>query len=297
MKRIIKWSALGLSLLIVIAVVVVYFNLSRIVERTIEVQATDSLSLQTELSGVGLSLFGGQLSLKELTIASPQGFAAPHMLTLAGGDISVSYGQLRSDPVRIKSITLTGPLVVVEQSGGKFNFQTLMDLPSRRSPGNPKDGQRQDGEPLRVIIDRLVVEGAQVIIKPGTIPGLDAQLQQVTVPIPTLELTNIGNADGAQNGAALKDVASTLIQELVSRAGDSAALQQQLKDALNKGLSDIKSRAAQEIQKKTQDLEKKLGPLGSGLGDKLKNATDSALDKPGDNPTQDDKDRPRRRPR
>ena len=297
MKRIIKWSVLGVSLIVVVALVIIYFNLSRIVERTIEVQATDSLSLQTELSGAGLSLFGGQLSLKDLTIASPQGFSAPHMLSLAGGDVQVSYGQLRSDPVRIKSITLTRPTVVVEQSNGKFNFQTLMDLPSKRAPGNPGDGQRQEGEPIRVIIDRLLVTDAQVLIKPGTIPGLGTQLKEVSVPIPTMELTNIGNADGAQNGAALRDVASTLIQELVARAGDTGALQQQLKDALNNGLKDVRSRAAEEIQKKTAGIEKKLGGIGGGLGDRLKGAADGALDKPKDDSARDGGDSRKRRER
>ena len=257
MKKVVTRIIMGLLAVTIIAGLVLYLNLNRLLERTVETQATDSLSLQTELGSASLAIFGGRVSLDDLTIANPQGFSQPHMLSLNQGAVEVKYGQLGRDPVRISSITLRDPVIVVEQANGKFNFQTLMDLVPKKNPndGSPKDGDRQDGEPIRMIIDRLTVQNAKVLIKPGTIPGLSTQLQDITVPIPSVELHNIGNADGAQNGAAIKDVAAAVINELVAKAKDSGNLEGQLKNALEGGLKDMQAKLRNEVNQRVQDVQ------------------------------------------
>src|SRR5438270_13082711 len=91
--------ALAVLLLLIVGGVILFMSLNRIVKRTVESQATDSLNLETKLGGARLALFGGTLNLSDLEIASPQGFTAPHMLTLGDAGVGVSMGQLRSDPV------------------------------------------------------------------------------------------------------------------------------------------------------------------------------------------------------
>src|SRR5436853_6457849 len=116
--RLIRRIIIAVVLLVIIAVVVVYFNLNRIVKHQIEVQATDSLNLQTQLGSARLAIFGGNFSMNDLQIASPQGFSAPRILQLDIGAVQVSYGQLRSDPVHITSLTLQKPSIVVGQANG-----------------------------------------------------------------------------------------------------------------------------------------------------------------------------------
>src|SRR2546423_1008536 len=92
--RPIRRIVLAVVLLIIIAVVVVYFNLNRIVKHQIEVQSTNSLNLQTQLGSARLAIFGGNFSMNDLQIASPQGFSSPRMLQLDKGAVEVRYGQL-----------------------------------------------------------------------------------------------------------------------------------------------------------------------------------------------------------
>jgi hypothetical protein len=245
-----KRISLGLVLLIIIAGVVLYFTLNGIVRRTIATQATDSLSLQTDVGGVSLNLFTGAFGMSQLTIASPAGFQATHMLALGEGGVGVTYGRLRTRPIHIDALVLTRPQLVVEQSNGKFNFQTLMDLPPR------------PGEPMKVIIDKLVVNEATVTIRPG-IPGLDASMKEIVVPIPTLELKNIGNADGHQNGAAMKEVAMVLITALADKAGQADKLPKQLQDALSHGVKGVENQLKDRLGKEFKGLDKTL--KGTGL--------------------------------
>ena len=53
MKKLTLRILIGLAVVTIILGVILYINLNRIVERTVESQATDSLSLQTELGERG----------------------------------------------------------------------------------------------------------------------------------------------------------------------------------------------------------------------------------------------------
>src|SRR5215213_4444049 len=152
--RLFRRIALAVVALIIIALVVVYFNLNRIVKHQIELQSTNSLNLETKLASARLAIFGGNFSMNDLQIASPEGFSAARMLQLDQGAVEVSYGQLRQDPIHIKSLTLRKPIIAVEQANGKFNFQAVQDSLPKSDP---------NAKPVNVIIDHLKIEDAQVV--------------------------------------------------------------------------------------------------------------------------------------
>jgi hypothetical protein len=257
--KLVRRLALAVFVVLIIAGLAVYFNLNRLVRRSIETQATHSLQLQTTLDSARLSIFAGRLNLGDLRIASPQGYAESHMLVLEDGDVNVSYGQLRQQPVRIDSITLNNPRIVIEQVGGKFNFQALLDLPTPE-------------EPLRVMIGKLTVHNATVVIRPG-LGMLDKNLTEVSVPLPTLTLENIGTDDSAQNGVALRQVVAQLLAEAARQGSQlTDALTAQFKTALAGGLQDVTQQLGGKLDKALQgtglenvgkdltgDLDKKIG--------------------------------------
>jgi len=53
------------------------------------------------------------------------------------------------------------------------------------------------------------------------VPGLP---KDISVPIPSLVINNIGNADGSQNGAAVKDVVMQVVTALSAKASESGKL-------------------------------------------------------------------------
>src|SRR3954471_21556334 len=80
--------------LLIVAGVIAYLGLDRILKTTVEKESSASLKLGTTLDSARLSLFGGKLALNRLRIASPPGFSAPHMLEMGDVDLAVRYGQL-----------------------------------------------------------------------------------------------------------------------------------------------------------------------------------------------------------
>lgn len=249
--------------LVVIGALVAYLNLNRVVRRTIESQATDSLTLQTQLGGARLALFGGQLKLDDLTIASPQGYNAPHMLALDSGTVQVSYGELNDDPVRIRSMTLNEPRLVIEQSQGKFNFQVLSDLVSQTPP---------EQERMRVVIDRLRIQNANVVLRPG-LPGLE---QEIVVNVPSIELENVGSGEGAENGAAIKDVVMEVISALAAKSGN-ANIPEQLKKQLEQGAEQLAQRVGAEARKQIEQITGGLDEQLKGKGINVGEAVEKEL--------------------
>ncbi len=264
--RLFKRILLPVVLLVIIALGILYFNLNRIVKHTIEVQSTNSLNLQTQLGSARLAIFGGNFSMNDLQIASPSGFSAPRILQLDKGAVHVTYGELRSDPVHIQSLTLKKPSIVVEQANGKFNFQAVMDQMPKQDP---------NAQPIKVIIDQLKIEDATVILHPG-LPGLS---QELKVNVPSLEMHDVGSGEGNKNGAAIKDVAVLVITALAKKGGDMSNIDA-LKTQLSSAVKNVEDQARAQIDKQLQGVSDKL--KGSGLENVGKDASKNisgALDK------------------
>jgi len=261
--KFLKWGVLAVVVLVVAALLIGWINLNGIVRRTVETQGTKQLDVKTTLGGASVSLFGGSLGLKDLEIASPPGYAAPQMLSLGKGHVAVSYGQLRQQPVHVQTIELNAPKLVIEQSGGKFNFQALMD---RSSSAEPKP---EGGEPMRLIIDSLRIDGAVVSLR----PGLPTFPEQYDVRIPTVELQNVGTGEGAQNGAALKEVVMQVITAMAAQAANSDRLPPEVRALLAGDLKQVAGKLANEqLKRLTDQVQKKLpGEAGQMVGDILKN--------------------------
>ena len=237
--KIIRRIILAVVLLVVVAVLIVYFNLNRVVKRTVESQATTSLNLNTTLNSARLSLFGGKLNLNELQIASPPGFSAPHMLELGDTNLAVKYGELRKDPVHIESLTLDKPKLVIEQANGTLNFKKAMDL----MPPSESSSQK---ESKKLVINELRVQDAQVVIHPN-LPGIPSE---ITVPVPSILMKDVGTGDGSQNGAAIKDVVMQVVTALAGSASDSGAIPEQLKALLKLNVGQVLANLGPEVQKR-----------------------------------------------
>jgi uncharacterized protein involved in outer membrane biogenesis len=235
---------------LVVLVGAVYLSIDQLLKTTVETQSTRSLNLATTLSSARLSLFGGNVSLNRLHIASPRGFSAPHMLELGDADLAVRYGQLRKDPIHVESLTLNQPKLVIEQSNGAVNFRKAMDL---------MPAHEGSSRPIKLVIDHLNIKDAMVVIHPG-LPGVR---EEITVRIPSISMKNIGTAGGAKNGAAIRDVAMEVMAALASSAAASGALPAQLKALLKLNVSQVAGKLGAEAGK--QIAAAVPGELGSKL--------------------------------
>ena len=252
MKRIIKWGLLAVVLLVVVGVAIVYWRLNSIVKYVIETQGTKQTNLATQLDSASVGLFGGEVGLDDLKIANPPGYSTPHLLTLDDLEVKAPLKQLRGNPKRVSSITLDKPKLVIERSSdGVFNFKKAIEqMPKSSTP--PTGPGEPAGEEMKLIIDDLTIKDAAVVIRPGiNFPGV---APEYTVTIPTVTMKNIGNADGTQNGAAMRDVAQQVITVMAANASNSNMLPEELRKLLtmdlNSVMAELGNRLGAEAQKR-----------------------------------------------
>jgi hypothetical protein len=254
MKKAVKWSLVIVLVLLLAGGLILYLSLNGIIRSQIEKQSTQSLELRTQLAAARLSLFGGTLNLDDLQIASPSGYPAPQMFTMDDAHVAVRYGELRQDPVRISELRIKGPTLMLEHAGGKFNIQALMDLPS------PAE------EPTRLIIGKLDITDAAVVLR----PGLPELAQEIRLALPPLQLTNVGTGEGAENGAAIKQVVMEVLTAMAAKAAESDQLPEHLRQLLaldvNKLAAQLGDRFQAELDKVTTDVFERLkGELPADL--------------------------------
>jgi hypothetical protein len=177
--------------------------------------------------------------------------------------------------------------MVIEMQGMNFNIKKFIDsLPAGEETKTP-----EGKEPLKLIINDLKVNGAQVIFRPdlqalSAVPGIGQNLgglkQEYVLSIPPLELQNIGSGEGNQNGAAIKEVVSLLVTQLAAKATQSDQLPPELRQVLSMNVTEItnmvKAKIGEQVNKQlgkiNEELNQKLGgEAGKAIGDVLKSST------------------------
>jgi hypothetical protein len=274
--KILKWTVLGVVILVVIILLSIYVNLNRIIRATIVTQTQNQLKVDASLDSAHVSLFGGSVSLNDFILGSPKGFSAPQMFSLGKAAVDVQYGQLRDNPIHIQEINIVKPVLTIEQADGKLNYKALMDqLPPTPAPSPDEDKSKTQ---LGVIIDKLTIDSPEVVIRPG-LPGLASEIK---LPLPTINMEKIGSGEGNQNGAALKEVVMTIINKMAASAATSDKLPKEVQMLLSLNTKEISAQignmANEQVQKLSDQLDKtinkKLGSeAGGAVNDALKKAT------------------------
>jgi uncharacterized protein involved in outer membrane biogenesis len=253
-------------LLIVAIVCIAYFSLNSIICSVIQRQATASLGVQTTLASAHLSILGGKIDLDDLQVGSPPKFTAPNMFTVGSLSIAVHYGQLTAAPIHIQQIVIDHPVLVVEQSNIQLNLDALV----HQSPQTPKTSSGQETQPIKLVIDELDLNDAQVTFMPG-IPGLADSIQ---VPIASMTLKDIGNADGNQTGAQIREVILQTATALAGKAVADSKLPPPVKLILSQELAAVSTQLGAGFDAQFKNLA---GSATKDLAPKLQNTLDQLL--------------------
>lgn len=246
MKKFIKWTLIVVPILLIIAIVVVLMSLNGIVRSAVETQTTASTTLETKLAAANVSILGGTVNLSGLQIGSPKGFAAPTMFAMQDLKVGVNYSQLTKNPIHIAQIVVEAPHLTLEQNGTQLNVKAAMaQMPKSESSSS-----------MRLIIDTLTINNTQVTIK----TNLPLVPPETNLQLPPITLTNIGNDDGAQNGAAIKDVIRQVFTAMLAKAEQSGKLPPGLGSLLNLNTDGVE-KAGQDVRKQLdQGLKDLLAP-------------------------------------
>ena len=228
--------------------------LDPLIESKVPARMSEALGVPVTLNEADATL-GGDLELKQLAVANPEGFEDPRALRVGRISAEAKPLSLLSDVVKVETLRIERPLLTIEFDGLRSNIQGLIDnLP-------PRD--REKGKRFR--IGRLTIEGATVRFASEQLPG-----GTKTVTLPTLEMTNVGTAEGAASmGQVAGEVLQALLRESLKHAAELPAelLQALGRTAENKAgellegakdaLEEVPGLLEDEVRRGLEDLQKR----------------------------------------
>ncbi|MEO0511237.1 MAG: hypothetical protein AAF065_15410 [Verrucomicrobiota bacterium] len=249
----IKKILIAIVVLALIAGAFVYFlgssALNKGIKHGVETFGPKVTQTSVTLDEVNLSVLSGSGTLKGLVVGNPEGFKSENIFELGQIDIEVDTSSVLSDTIVIEKIHIIEPGISYEKMITSSNVKELQkNIEAFTGPqeDKPETVEEESGSSKKLVIKELVIDGGTIYV------GVLGVGQ--TVPLPRIEMTNIG-AEGTETNAA--DVINEILTKVLTSIGPAIA-----------GATDLGKDAANVL--KTQGLEK-TGQAVDAVGEGIKN--------------------------
>jgi uncharacterized protein involved in outer membrane biogenesis len=207
----------GVIVLVLAAIVwQVVANLDSIVAGVIEDTGSKVLKTEVSVSGVQIDLKAGKAGIAGLTIANPDGYSSANLFEMDGIEVGLDLGSIGKDVLVITSILVQDPKVNFEgnEKGGS-NMQTLLD---NINSGSKEEAVSEDGEALKMIINRFEFTGGQVKATSKLKPD-----EVLDLKLPPIKMSDIGKAQGGVTADVVaKEITSKLVGAVIAEAAKSS---------------------------------------------------------------------------
>jgi len=189
-----------------------YASRDALIRHAIEGFGPQLTGVSVKVRRVKLEPAEGKGTISGLEIGNPAGYSAPRALTLGEMRLAIDYSTLTSSVIRVKEISLQGPVITYEPGAGGDNLTAIqrhIDAQVAKLAG----GKSADaGSGRKFIIDNIYVRDAQVQFG-GTL----------ALPMPNVHLRDVGKrSNGASAGEVVKAVWGSVAggaTSVASRAG------------------------------------------------------------------------------
>lgn len=272
LKRLLKIFC-AVVVLLVIGIVIAYAYLGTIVKEAVTRFVPPITGTTASVEDVDLSLLQGRIAIRGLAIGNPEGFSTNNIFEL--GEIQVSFDpkSVLSPKIVIQSVQISDTkvsaelknLYSLESNIGALqkNINAYLGTEKKAAETASKTPQKQDKETAKGA-------GKQVVVRDLTVRGtkisLGASGQTITLPLPNIHKTNIGEgSDKKSITEVIADILNSIslesLQAIATSVGD--LLKQGLegtKNMLGAGVDQIKD-VAGSVSDGTKNAVKNLKSL------------------------------------
>lgn len=242
-----KKIVLGIFVLLVVVVGAgaywFYSSLDSLVKEAIEMYTPDITQTRVKVSAVKLSLADGSGAINGLVIGNPKGFKTEHAVKAGAIELAVDPASLAKDVIVIRKIAVVAPDINYETSDGGANFDVIQKNVQgyvERTVGKP-DPAKKNEPGKKLIVETLSIRDAKVSYAPAMLQG-----KSMTLPLPNIELHNLGKAKGGVTGGELASEITGALKSQVTHAVSNSM----------KGAADAVGNAAKGVGDKVKGLFK-----------------------------------------
>ena len=233
----------------IVAVVLVGLSLNALVKGGIETMAPKILGVPVTLEDVDIALLSGKnmrAGLTQLVINNPEGYETASAVSLPDIRVHVDRNSLLTDTVIVEEVLIVAPAMTFEWSLQGSNLGTIQENVKRniRSGGNGREKGEKHEEPEKTIhIKKVIVKDAII-----NVSFTGGQSEVVQLPLPDLELRDIGNPSG---GTTFSQASAVIFDEIygaiIKAVMKSGILLPQGVEQLGKSLGKMGKELLQEL--------------------------------------------------
>lgn len=201
MKKILIGGGI-LVAIVVIAVIVMVGNINPIVKNGVEKAAPLILKAPVTLNDVDISVFSGSGALRGFTVGNPAGYKTDYAFKMNELQVLLDVGSVTSDKIHIKSIVIDSPSIVFEGGFKKNNLTALQaNAMAFSGGGTEKQETAEKSQGKKLQIDSIKINNGSISVSMGILQG-----KKLTLPLPSLELKDIGKDKDASVSDVLGDI-------------------------------------------------------------------------------------------
>lgn len=221
--RFIIKALLWLLLILIVALVCVYYYLGAIVKEGVNRYVPPITGTTASVGSVDLSLLKGQIEIKKLKIGNPKGYSSNNIFEVGKVLVSFEPKTVLTDKIIIKSVVISGTKVSAELknlysldsnvSALQNNINKYLGTDSSKTKDSKKDDSK-DGK--KVVIKDLKIKDTSL--------SLGASGQTVTLPLPDIHKKGIGEDKKEKSMAQIfADILNMISLESVKGLGTAAS--------------------------------------------------------------------------
>ena len=238
----------------------VYFtapSLESIVQTVVHKYGSQVTGTEVNLDGFKLSLLKGEVEINNLTVANPENYSQPNIMSVGRVAVKVNLKSVLSDTIVVENVEIEKPEITYELlSLTQNNLSQLLDNIKKNTASGSKEKEPaaepaettaepevKDGK--KVVVDHLLVSGGNINLA-ASIAGHSAS---ASVPLPTIEMKDIGREKN-KNGASVVETLSAVLQKIFSTAYETV---------VNSKLADMKNAAEESLNNVVEGIKEKSG--------------------------------------
>jgi hypothetical protein len=197
MKKTLGLMLVALLVVAVVGYVTMQFFLGSIVKAGVNKFGPSITQTKVELQGANLSPLTGSGTLTGLAVGNPEGWAPGNAFFLGKVHVSMKPFSVFGDHIVIDEIVIEQPEFTYDTKIVSSNISDLLKNIEKSMGGENAGNQpkAKNGKPLKLEVKHFVLRNGRVTI--GVVGA------GMTMPMPPVELTNVGTAEGGVTPAEL----------------------------------------------------------------------------------------------
>lgn len=189
-----------------------YASRDALVKRAIEGFGPQLTGVAVKVKRVRLEPVDGTGSITGLEVGNPPGYKSARALTLGEMRLAIDYSTLTSNVIRVKEISLQGPIVTYEPGAGGDNLTAIQKHIDAEVAKLAAAGSPDKASSRKFIVDHIYVRDASVRFG-----------DTLSLSMPNVHLRDVGKkSNGASAGEVVRAVWGSIAggaTSLASRAG------------------------------------------------------------------------------